>query len=175
MASAQERYRARLSAMRDRRGPARPAPGSTSTIQDGARKGPDAAARAIAAQLGVDDPTVTEKMAAALRSGQPERATEIATAAVLGGTPDGVGQTGAAGDVGATDSSDDEEAPPPPPPSVRERGSCSEETANTVEYVPRCTQAGGRRVQRRRKAGKKGKSAKNGKAGKTQKARRDRS
>ena len=174
MASAQERYRARLSAMRDRRGPARPAPGSKSTIQDGARKGPDAAARAIAAQLGVDDPTVTEKMAAALRSGQPERATAIATAAVLGGTPDGVGQTGATGDADATDSSDDEEAPPPPP-SVHERGSCSGETANTVEYVPRCTQAGARRVQRRRKAGKKGKSAKNGKAGKTQKARRDRS
>ena len=158
MATPHERYRARLSTMRGRRCRARPADGPASSVEASGRKGPDAAARAIAAQLGVTDPTVTEQMAAALRSGQPDRATTLAMQTLLGA--DGaMGLANATGDLaaaGETGSSDDEEAPPPLVADDMMAAASDEDRTGAVVYVPRCSQVGEQRTQRRRRSGKAG-------------------
>lgn len=162
MATAHERYRARLGTMRGQRGRARPADGPVSSVEASGRKGPDAAARAIATQLGVTDPTVTEQMAAALRSGQPDRATTLAMQALLG-TDGAMGLADATSELAAaeeTDSSDDEEAPPPPVADDMTATSSGEDGTGAAAYVPRCSQIGGQRTQRRRKSGKARKAGK---------------
>jgi len=171
MAPAHDRDRARLSTMRDRRGRARPDDESVPATKNRGRQGPDAAARAIATQLGVTDPTVTEQMALALRSGQTDRASAIAMQAVIG-SDGAMGMAGSPGELctnDVTDSSEDEEAPPPLPPVATE---CHEDETRGAEYVPRCDQGGEQRTQRRRRATRKGRM---GNARKTAKSRRGRS
>ena len=160
MSSSRERYRAKLATMQHGRSRASAQSAeSDADLVAAARKGPKAAAKALAERLGVSDKATISQMSEALKLGQVDRATAIAMKAIAPALectdpePELESSDDEAPPLRPDTDGSDEELPPPRVLSANPHDQPLDGAGATATFVPRCAQGAGKsRVRKRPKA-----------------------